>query len=206
MRTKIICMIDKSGSMSSIKNDSIIGFNTFLKEQQEIDDICYIDVILFDTHLQKLYNNINIQKVSGLDSKNYIPNGGTSLMDCIGITIDEQIDLLAEDPHNKFDKTLCLILTDGESNSDNKYTQEKIKLMIEDMEENFNWNFIFLGANQDAFSSANNIGISSGKSMNWCADSEGINVAYSSISKAAKYYRTTTADNYDDIFKESEKL
>ena len=76
--------------------------------------------------------------------------------------------------------------------------------MIEEMEKDFNWNFIFIGANQDSFSSANNIGISSGKAMNWTADSRGVEMSYSTMSKASTYYRTTTLDNYDNIIKDSE--
>jgi uncharacterized protein with von Willebrand factor type A (vWA) domain len=204
MKTKIICLIDKSGSMDHLQNDSIGGFNTFLKEQKEIEDVCFMDITLFDTEFKFLVSNTNINEIEGLNKKNYRPAGGTSLLDCIGYTIDKELDRLSESPDNRFDKTLFLIMTDGESNSDKNYTKDRIKLMIEEMEEHFKWNFIFIGANQDSFSAANGMGISAGKTMNWSADTEGINVAYSSISKVSTYYRTTSQDNYDNIFKESE--
>ena len=206
MKTKIICLIDKSGSMDHLKNDSIGGFNSFLKEQKEIDGICFMDIVLFDTDFKTLVSNMNIMEVEGLTKQNYKPNGGTSLLDCVGDTINKEIDRLSENPNNRFDKTLFLILTDGESNSDRNYSKEKIKLMIEEMEEQFKWNFIFLGANQDSFTSSSGIGISAGKSMNWSADSDGISVAYASISKATKLYRTSNQENYENIFKDSEDL
>ena len=206
MKTKIICLIDKSGSMGYLQNDSIGGFNSFLKEQKEVDGVCYMDIILFDTNFNTLVSNTNIMEVEGLTKQNYKPNGGTSLLDCIGDTIDKEIDRLAEDSNNRFNKTLFLILTDGESNSDRHYSKEKIKLMIEEMEEQFKWDFIFLGANQDSFTSSGGMGISAGKTMNWSADSDGISVAYASISKATKLYRTTTQENYDNIFKDSENV
>lgn len=204
MKTKIICLLDKSGSMSDLQNDTIGGFNSFLEEQQQIDDICFMDIILFDSHFKTLVDNVNIKNVKKLDRTTYKPNGGTSLLDCIGMTITKEIDKLGEDPNNKYDKTLVLIMTDGESNTDKEYTTDKIKIMIEEMEKDFNWNFIFIGANQDSFSSANNIGISSGKAMNWTADSKGVEMSYSTMSKASTYYRTTTLDNYDNIIKDSE--
>ncbi|MCK9416086.1 VWA domain-containing protein [Candidatus Dojkabacteria bacterium] len=204
MKTKIICLLDKSGSMIDLQNDTIGGFNSFLEEQQQIDDICFMDIILFDSQFKTLVDNVNIKNVKKLDRTTYKPNNGTSLLDCIGMTITKEIDKLGEDPNNKYDKTLVLIMTDGESNTDKEYTTDKIKNMIEEMEKDFKWNFIFIGANQDSFSSANNIGISSGKAMNWTADYRGVEMSYSTMSKASTYYRTTSLDNYDNIIKDSE--
>ena len=115
------------------------------------------------------------------------------------------MDILAESSKNRPDKTLCIILTDGEENSSKNYHKSMIKLMIEEMEREFKWDFIFLAANQDAILTADGLGISKGKAMNFTATNDGINVAYSSISKATKHYRTTTNENYDNIFNESQQ-
>lgn len=131
--------------------------------------------------------------------------GGTALYDAIGTVLDEELDILAESSKNRPDKTLCIILTDGEENSSKNYHKSMIKLMIEEMEREFKWDFIFLAANQDAILTADGLGISKGKAMNFTATNDGINVAYSSISKATKHYRTTTNENYDNIFNESQQ-
>jgi len=209
MKTKIICILDASGSMCGIINDAIGGFNTFLKEQQEVDGIANIDILLFDTNFKKIVDSKDIRQVKPLTIKEYYPGGGTSLYDAIGMSIDNELDKLAETQDYRFDKTLVVILTDGEENSSRKYHQGLIKNMITEMEEEFNWDFIFLAANQDAILTADGMGIKAGKSMNWSADAEGVTFAYSSISKATKLYRTTTktcSESYDNIFKDSEEL
>ena len=94
--TKIICIIDKSGSMESIKENAINGFNDFLNSQKEIKGDAKIDIILFDSSYEKITNNIDIKEVENLSSKTYIPNGSTSLYDSIGVAIDEEIDLLSK--------------------------------------------------------------------------------------------------------------
>jgi len=206
MRTKIICILDRSGSMSSIITDAIGGFNTFLKEQQQLDDVAHMDILLFDTEFSKVVDNVDIKKVNPLNEKTYVPRGGTALYDAIGRTIDSELDFRAESPENIFEKTLVVIQTDGFENSSKEYNQDKIKMMIEEMEKEFKWNFIFLAANQDAILTASGMGIAAGKSMTFTASGEGIHVAYTSISDATKYYRTTTQDNYDNIFQESKDI
>jgi hypothetical protein len=86
------------------------------------------------------------------------------------------------------------------------FNKEKIKLMIEEMKEDFKWDFIFLAANQDACLTADGIGISRGNSMDFSGDSEGIKVAYSNMSSVASYYRTSSvAENSNNLFEDSRK-
>jgi uncharacterized protein YegL len=203
MKTKIICILDRSGSMQSIIKDAIGGFNSFLTEQQTLDDIAYMDIILFDDEYYKLVNNVNIKEVKELNRSTYSPRGSTALYDAIGRTINEQIDHYAENPNNRSDKTLCVILTDGEENASVNFNQFKIKLMIEEMEKDFNWNFIFLAANQDAMLSAEGMGISMGNAMNFAADGDGVSIAYSNINNAATYYRSTSNVDYSNMFEDS---
>jgi hypothetical protein len=205
MKTKIICILDRSGSMSSIINDAIGGFNSFLEEQQKLDDVAFMDIILFDDRYDKIVDNININDVVALNRRTYSPRGSTALYDAIGRTINNEIDLYAEDPNNRPDKTLCVILTDGEENASCEYNSDKIKLMIKEMKEDFKWNFIFLAANQDAMLTADGMGISMGNSMSFVADGDGISNAYSNINVAATYYRNTTDVDYNNIFEDSKK-
>jgi uncharacterized protein YegL len=205
MKTKIICIIDRSGSMASIINDAIGGFNTFLNDQKKVDGEAVMDLVLFDTKFKKVVNNDDIQKVNELNRETYTCGGMTALYDAIGRTIDDELDYLAKDPKNRCDKTLCVILTDGDENSSREYSGGKIRLMIEEMKEHFKWNFVFLAANQDAFASADKIGISKGNAVNFAATSDGINVAYKTASRVSTYYRTTSEDNYDNIVKQSEE-
>lgn len=205
MKTKIICIIDRSGSMSSIKDDAIGGFNAFLKEQKGVDGEATMDLLLFDNKFNKVVDNVDIQKVNELNSQTYTIGGTTALYDAIGMSIDNELDYLAKDSKNRPDKTLIVILTDGQENASHEYNRDRIKLMISEMEEQFKWCFIFLAANQDAVLTASGLGISKGNSMNFAATSDGINVAYQAMSRASTYYRSTNNDKYDDVITQTEK-
>lgn len=204
MKTKIICILDRSGSMESILNQSIESFNFFLNEQKEVKGKAKMNIILFDTEFDRIINNKSLKNIEPLTRKTYFTRGSTSLYDCVIDTINKELDFLAEDPKNQPDKTLCVILTDGDDNSSIN-DSEKAKMYINEMENDFKWNFIFLAANQDAVLAGESIGISRGRSMNFSATEDGVNDAYVSISKATTYYRTTNEENYDNIFEDSKK-
>jgi len=202
---KIMCVLDRSGSMDSIIGDAIGGFNSFLKEQKEVDGDATMDIMLFDTEFISVANNLDINSVEPFTKKTYVPRGGTSLYDAIGKTIDDEIDRIATlSIEKRPEKTLCVILTDGDENCSNEYSQSLIKQIIGEMREDFKWEFIFLAANQDAMFTADGLGISKGNSMNFDATGDGITYAYASMSTATSHYRASTETSYD-IFEKSEK-
>lgn len=191
----IVCIIDKSGSMSSIAKEAINGFNTFLKDQQNVVDYkVKMSVCLFDTKFYKLQDNVNVKKIPQMDNTIYKTGGCTALLDSLGMEMENYLDRRAETPKNKrSDKTLFVIITDGQENSSHYFYKELIKNMIEEFREEFGVEFIFMAANQDAFLEAENIGISRSNAFNFDATADGITVAYSKISEATKYYATTEA-------------
>ena len=193
--TKIICVLDRSGSMNCILDDAIGGFNQFLKDQQEIEGKAVMTSILFDTDFDVIYNNVDIQNVKLFDRKTYSPRGATALYDAIGKSINDEIDFLGNCPlDERPEKTLCIILTDGEENSSKKYNKEKIKNLINEMKEDYKWEFIFLAANQDAALSAEGMGISRGNSLTFDYSGDGVNTAYTTLSKATKSYRRSATN------------
>ena len=113
-KTQIICILDRSGSMSSIISDSIGGFNTFLKQQKELKDEATITVALFDDRYDLLYDNIDIKKAEELTSIIWIPRGMTALYDAIGKTINNVRNTHARLGNEKPSKVLVCIVTDGE--------------------------------------------------------------------------------------------
>jgi len=206
MKTKIICILDRSPSMTSIIDETIVGLNTFLDEQKQIEgsenDI--MKIIQFETGCETVFEN-TVSCIEHFNRETYKPQGfGTALYDAIGLTINDELDHLAESSKNRVDKTLVVILTDGQENSSNKFHQQQIKRMITEMEEDFSWNFVFLAANQDAVFTANNIGISKGSAMNFNANDEGVRQVYHQMSKATSHYRTSNEDDYSNLMKDSE--
>jgi len=197
----IICVLDMSGSMESIIGKAREGFNQFLKEQQQSENKIKLSLLFFDTNFYMPYKNINIKKIKPVNEDTYYAHGGTSLLDAIGFSIESYLDDLAVIPKNKrVDKTLFVILTDGFENSSKVYHRELIKLMVTEMREEYNANFIYLGANQDACFVAESMGMDRSNAFNYDATNDGITVAYSKISTATSYYASN--DVSENLFQQ----
>jgi len=204
---KIINIIDRSGSMNDKIEMAINGFNEFLQEQQSIEGNALISTMLFSTKFNKLYENLDIQKCEFLNRNNYITGGMTSLYDAIGTTIDNEIDQLGNLPKEKRpDKTLCVILTDGQENSSTQFTKDQIKEKVSEMKEDFNWEFIFLAANEEAAFAAETMGVSKGNAYAFTNTSAGLKDAYLGVSHATRSFRSSKSvvmDNLMDDYRNS---
>jgi hypothetical protein len=201
-KTHIICILDRSGSMSSIMDDSIGGFNTFLKKQKELPDEATITIALFDDKYELIYDNVDIKKAEELTKKDWYPRGTTALYDAIGKTINSEkqnfIKLGKEAPA----KVLVCVVTDGHENASHEYNLETIKKLIKSCEED-DWNFIYLAANQDAFSVGTSFGISAGNTFTYTADSVGVMNMTATLNDASMSYRSmsSTSDNFKKMSK-----
>ncbi len=204
--TKLVNIIDKSGSMDDIIDSAISGFNEFLHDQKKVEGEALVTTVLFSTLYQTLYEDLDIQNCQYLDKNNYVPNGGTSLYDAIGKTINYEIDKLGNLPvDERPEKTLCVILTDGYENSSKSFTKDSIKKLIGEMKEDFKWEFIFLAANEDASTNAESMGISKGNSYAFTNDSDGLKDAYKGVSFASTSYRMSKSVKLDNLMDEYKK-
>jgi len=190
--TEIICVVDKSGSMELRTNDVIGGFNQFLKDQKGFPGEATLTLTLFDTAYKIVHNGTPLAAVPQLTKKTYMPGGMTALLDAVGKTIDEVGHRL----HNTQEadrpgKILFLIITDGEENSSREYRLDQIREKIKHQQEAYKWDFVFLGANQDAFAGADNLNIPTSNAMNFKDTSAGIRDAYRNISACAMSYRSS---------------
>src|SRR6266403_2044335 len=182
--TEIICLIDRSGSMTQIKSDAIGGFNSFLTEQKTLPGSASLTLALFSNRYDIVYNNAPLDTIEPLTDKIYKTTGTTALFYAIGKTIDNVgIRLANTNEDERPNKILFIILPMV------KKMQAIIKLMITHQRENYNWEFVFLAANQDAMKAAENISISRGNTMNFSSTSDSINTAYSNVSKMSMRYR-----------------
>jgi hypothetical protein len=206
----IICIIDMSGSMSSIIEKARDGFNKFLKEQKKSGNKIKFWLMFFDDEFFMPYKNVPIEKVKKLNSDTYYARSMTALYDAVGSAIDNYLDYLSEIPKElRSDKTLFVILTDGEENSSKIYHKELISNMVTMMRNDFTYSteygkhhceFIYLGANQDACFQAEIMGMDRSNAFNYDATNDGITVAYANISKATSYYAST--DVKDNLFQQ----
>lgn len=188
--TEIIFILDRSGSMETIKKDAIGGFNAYVEDQKKQEGEAKMTLILFDNLYEVVYKGKDIKEVEPLNESTYIPRGSTALLDAIGKTLNEGVT----DPNA--DKHLVVIMTDGEENSSREYTNEAIKKATEDLIATQKWQFIYLGANQDAFSVASRIGINTSNSLSFTTDSLDMSATYSKISSATTMYRNMKANMF----------
>lgn len=183
MTTEIVMILDKSGSMMGLTNDVIGGFNSFLKEQQELKDEARLTTILFDTEYKVLHDRLNIHDVKPITTKNYVASGSTALLDALGKAITD-----TKARTSKEDKVLFIIHTDGEENSSIEYNAKTIKDLVSKREKK-GWKFVYMGANVDSFAEASKMGISI--SVDYSATKIGTQSVYSGASYVSTQLRTT---------------
>ena len=197
--THIMCVLDRSGSMDSIKNDMIGGFNTFLADQKKVKGKATIDLIQFDDHYDILLEMKDLSEATDLTDKTYVPRGCTALLDAIGRTIrrnEESINKLTDKPG----KVICLILTDGEENASTEYDNAAIKKLITEKTDKEKWTFVYIGANQDSFAVGQKFGIKSGNVANFVSTGVGTRSAMNGLSQTMSSYRCSASASTEDYF------
>lgn len=163
--THIILVVDVSGSMGPLVKETHSGILDLIKEQQKVAGKCTISILVFNDKTWYLVLNKDINLVTDV---NVSASGWTALYDGIGRAVDDAGQWLSDMPEEeKPSQVIVTIITDGEENFSYKYGREKIKDLITQQTEKYNWNFTFIGANQDAILAANNIGISHRNAVNY---------------------------------------
>jgi Mg-chelatase subunit ChlD len=167
--THIAVLLDRSGSMGDIKDDAIGGFNCFLKEQQAAGANATLTLVQFDTEsTDVVHESMPILEVPDLNDQTFQPRGGTPLLDALGQTIDSTGRALAAIPEaNRPNKVVFVVITDGQENSSRQHTKASVKEKIDHQSDQYNWQFVFLGANQNAFDEAGAVGIAMGNAANF---------------------------------------
>ena len=188
--TELVFILDRSGSMGGLESDTIGGYNTMLARQQKEDGECRISTVLFDDRYEVLHDRLDLKAVSPVTDKEYYVRGSTALLDAVGRTIEKIKNVQkASKPEYRADKVLFVITTDGMENSSREFNYGRIKELIERQKEKYGWEFIFLGANIDAFDVADQMGIGLDRAQCFHSDSEGIAKNYSVLGKAISGFR-----------------
>jgi hypothetical protein len=196
--THISAIMDRSGSMEAIRTDTEGGFNTFVADQKALPGEATISLTEFDDKIELTWDFLPLQ-----DAPTYHlqPRGWTALLDAVGITINRLGQKLAAmDEVDRPEKVVLVIVTDGEENKSQEYGYGQIAEMIKTQTETYNWEFMFLGANQDAILTGGRLGISAGKSMSYAANSKGVASSYGSVSSKLCAFRSAGADAVLDSF------
>ncbi len=189
--TELVFILDKSGSMSPLTEDTIGGFNSMLEKQRAEDGEAYVSTVLFDSESHVLHDRIPIASVPLMNKKDYIPYGSTALIDAIGGAIHHIGNIHKYiRPEDVPAHTLFIIITDGMENASHEYSSDAVKKMISSRSEE-GWEFLFLGANIDAVETAQSIGIRRDRAADYLNDRAGTALNYSVLSKSVSAMRAT---------------
>ncbi len=182
----ITVVLDRSGSMQSIKQDVIGGFNNFLNQQKSLARKTTFTFIQFDTinSYEVVYDNVDINNVNELTDNTFKPRGGTPLLDCLGAAItnlDRELNALADD--DKPGKVFFIIITDGQENSSREYKKDVIVKMIDEKKKQ-GWEFLFLSADLNAINDAMKYGFVKNGVLFFSKEPREINKAFNKMSGA----------------------
>lgn len=187
--THVVAILDRSGSMQSIKTDTEGGFNAFIEEQKKVDGKCYVTLTQFDSQFETVYDTVPLALVPKL---NLVPRGNTALHDAIGRAVTEKGEQLAKLPESERPASvIVVVLTDGWENASREWTAEAVKNLVKQQQDVYSWNFIFMGSNQDAVLTGGNLGFLRTNSLTYT----GVNTesAFVSAARSTSNYRNSVA-------------
>ena len=185
MRTEIIMILDDSGSMYELVNDTVGGFDAFVEEQKKVDGEAFLTLVRFNHEYFLEYQGISLNEVPKLRPKT---EGMTALLDDIGRTM-----VLTKERRKgeQVDQVIFTIITDGEENSSKGFNLEQIKNLIADHEKNHGWTFVFLGSDIDAFAEAGHLGVSVNNTMQFAKSGTGMRKAFATYSNSTVSHRNS---------------
>ena len=183
--TEIIYILDRSGSMGGLESDTIGGFNSMMEKQKKTGEKAVVSTVLFDDVCEVIHDRVPIEKIEEMTEKQYYVRGCTALLDAVGGAIHHigNVHKYARE-EDRPEKTIVVITTDGMENASSKYSRDKIEKMVKRQQKKYGWEFIFIGANIDAYAEAQKYGIRKDRAVNYVCDGIGTANVYAGVSKA----------------------
>jgi uncharacterized protein YegL len=200
MKSYIALVLDKSGSMSSVRESTVRGFNEqvqVIRKSAEKEGVeTYVSLVTFNENVSEVFMNESSDKLAELTTKTYSPDGGTALYDAVKHTVNRLQELCGinetdslVDQYNAMDTSfLVIILTDGEENSSRETTAEQLSGLIKELEGTGHWTFTVMGANINLKDLAEKMGLDKGNVAQWAATAAGTAAAFSTMGEATAMY------------------
>ena len=187
IRPHFYVLLDRSGSMESMRADVIGGFNQLLAAQQADGPDARITLVQFDSQdpQEVLLDAKRITSAQPLTSATFVPRGGTPLLDATGHLIARAAVRQQERAvlGKRAEAVTFLTITDGEENQSREYAKRDILRLVKEKEA-AGWTFAFLGAGVDAYADAGAIGYDPRSVQTWAPDGAGAQMAFTSLSDA----------------------
>lgn len=163
--THLYVLLDRSGSMQSIKSDTEGGFAALIEQQRSAPGRCLVTLAQFDNVYEVVYAGKDLADVPALDLQ---PRGSTALLDAMGTLITTAGGELAATAEDRRPGTvIVVIMTDGLENASREYTSAAVKALVEQQTDQYSWLFTYLGANQDAIAVGRGLGVHAERSLTY---------------------------------------
>ncbi len=183
--TEIVFILDRSGSMAGLEEDTIGGFNSLIQKQRAEVGEALISTVLFDNYTEVIHDRVPLSKIPELTVEEYYVRGCTALLDAVGGAVHHigNVHKYARE-EDRPEHTLFVITTDGMENASRRYTYDQVRRLIERQKEKYGWEFLFLGANIDAAKEAKRFGIQEDRAVRYHSDSMGTELNYEAMNDA----------------------
>lgn len=190
--THFMILADRTGSMglpsdgfgSATKAElTTSGIKTLIADQATAPGRTTFSLAEFDSHGVTHVADFVPGDSKEISSWRIVPRGGTPLLDALGAEIVLTGEALAKLPENERPGRVYFVVgTDGEENESKEYTKAQIAEMVKTQTETYKWEFVFIGADIDAFDEAGGMGFSKGSTLNTVGSA--MAMAYESTSSA----------------------
>ena len=192
-RTEIVFILDASGSMVGLEDDTIGGFNSLVEKNRDASGKAVVSTVLFSADARVIHDRRDIREVPRLTRSDYRCCGCTALLDAVGGAI-RHVDLVQSvlPEGYRADRVLFVITTDGHENASRRFTYPRVRHMIEERRRR-GWEFLFIGANIDAAAEAGHLGIAPERAADYLADARGTEVIYGAMAAAVAQVRSSAA-------------
>lgn len=198
--THITVILDRTGSMEVIRDDTIGGFNAFVEEQKAQPGAATLTLVQFDSQdsYEVVLRNVPIAEVPQLTRETYVPRAATPLLDAIGRgVVDLEYSLAIMPESERPERVVMAIITDGQENASREYRKDQITRMIQNKQGLLGWQFVFLSADLDALDDAIRTGVRAAQAMSFDHSSQGVQNAFHSFSSRLSEYRQNQRPSVD---------
>lgn len=181
-------VLDKSGSMETVRAATIDGFNEFITDQVAHPGDAYLTLAMFDESYYLVAEAVPLREMPAMTPGNYTPSGCTALYDAMARTMSvmqAQVDAMTEKP----DQVLLVVMTDGLENASREFTRQQVFEMVNERRA-AGWEVLYLGANQDSYAEGATVGVAPAAASNWEQTDVGQRANYKRASRAVARMRT----------------
>lgn len=200
--TAIAVVLDRSGSMSTVREATVGGLNQFFRTQRELPGQVRLTLVQFDDQYEVHKDFVDLKQTPDLTQDDFVPRGWTALLDAVGKTIIDFGNKLNAMPEaERPGKVIVVVQTDGQENASKEYTFQRIQDLVAHQRDKYAWDFVFLGANMDAVSVGATIGVFANQSLSYNANAGSTAKTFQTLGAAVGTYRTggSANSNFSDV-------